>query len=59
MPFVQTPFENLPPKPWLNYRQKIALQFLSAFAQLATGTEQPAFDIKKLERQEDYRLRTG
>ena len=38
---------------------KTAVQFLNAFEQLATGAEQPAFDIKKLEGREGYRLRIG
>jgi mRNA interferase RelE/StbE len=38
---------------------KVASQFTAAFEQLASGTEQPSLDIKKLEGREGYRLRIG
>lgn len=38
---------------------KTASQFLTAFEQLATGTEQLQLEVKKLQGREGYRLRIG
>jgi len=51
-------YRKLAAKALVKLPTKTALQFLSAFEQLATG-EQSALDVKKLEGREGYRLRIG